>query len=70
MMADTLDLRNALFLDRFSEFLDGRGVVAAAKHEILPDEDAELITGIIEDVLFPDTTTPDSGIKCQLPTWM
>jgi hypothetical protein len=44
-----------------SELLDGSRIVTATKHEVLPDEDAELIAGIVEGVLFPDTTTPDSG---------
>ena len=35
-------------------------VVAAAKHEILPDENSILITCIIECLLFVDTTTPDT----------
>jgi hypothetical protein len=61
MVSDAFDLRNTLDLDRLSELFDGSWVVAATKHEVLPDEDAELIAGIVKDVLFPDTTTPDSG---------
>jgi len=65
MMTNALDLCDALGLDRVSERFDRSWVVSATEHEILPDEDAQLITGIVEDVFFPNTTTPDSA-KSQL----
>ena len=66
-MADALDLRNTLGLDGLSVLLDGCGIVTASEHEVLPDEDTEFVAGIVEDVLLPDTTTPDSGSKDQSP---
>jgi hypothetical protein len=68
MMANALNLRNTLGLDRISELLDGSRVITATKHEVLPDKNAELIAGIVENILFPDTTTPDSDSKGKLAT--
>lgn len=60
MVADAFDLRNTFGFDGFPVLLDGSRVVTTTKHEVLPDEDAELVAGIVEDVLFPDTTAPNS----------
>jgi hypothetical protein len=57
MVSQAADVRCALVLDRLQDFLERR-IIAAPKHEILPDKNAELITDIVEYVLFPDTTSP------------
>lgn len=67
-MADSLNLRNALGLDGVSKLFDGSRVVAATEHEVLPNKNTELVAGIVENVLFPNTTTPDSGNEGQFVT--
>ncbi|KAJ6442770.1 monooxygenase [Purpureocillium lavendulum] len=37
-----------------------RGVVAAAKHKVLPDEDAHLVAGVVEGLVLVDAAAPDA----------
>ena len=61
MMTDTFDLGNTFGLDGIPKLFDRSRIVSTAEHEVLPYEDAELVTDFIEDILFPDTTAPDPG---------
>ena len=59
MVTQSLDLCYAFSLDRVSHIFVC-WVIPATEHEVLPHEDTEFITGLIKDVLFPYTATPDS----------
>lgn len=65
MVAESLDLCHALHFDRLPDLWIG-WVVAATEHEVLPDKDPKFVASVIEDVFFPDATTPNSMSRYQM----
>lgn len=64
-MAESANICHAFFTNRLEEVGPCR-VVAASKHEILPDEDSKLVAKIVEDVLFPNPSAPDSRCSVRI----
>ena len=60
MVPQALHLCDGLGFDGLQEGGPAR-VVAAAEHEVVPDQDPELVAGSVEGVFFPDAAAPDSG---------
>lgn len=59
MVAETAEVGDGFAFDGF-ENLGGGGVVAAAKAKVLPDEDAEFVGNVVKDVVFVDSSCPDT----------
>jgi hypothetical protein len=60
VIAETL---NGLFGFNFDALHDGGvgGVLTASKHEILPDEETELVADVVEDIGFVDTCASETS---------
>ncbi|KAK1856728.1 hypothetical protein CCHR01_00698 [Colletotrichum chrysophilum] len=59
VVAEHLDVLAGLAVDGLQEGGPG-GVVAAAEHKVLPDEDAELVAGVVEGLFLVDAAAPDA----------
>ena len=57
MVAEPLDILGCFALDRLEEIGPGR-IVSTGKSEVLPDKDTKLVTSIVEDIFFINTTSP------------
>lgn len=51
------DISHALLLDRSKHGRKSR-VITTPEHEVLPDQDTQLIAQVVENVLLPDAPTP------------
>ena len=58
-MAEPPHLRLGLGADAVEERGVGR-VHPAAEHEVLPDQDAQLVAGVVEGVVLVDAAAPDA----------
>jgi len=47
-----------------------RRVVAAGKHEVLPDHDPELVARVVEGVILVDASAPDSVVSVSVRLWV
>ena len=61
-MSQAADVQNALVLDRLQD-LWVCGIIAATEHEILPDENAQLVADIVEYVFFPNAASPYPRVR-------
>lgn len=59
VVAKPHDVFPGLALDRGEE-AGVRGVVAAGKHEVLPDQDPHLVAGVVEGLVLVDAAAPDA----------
>lgn len=59
VVTQKLDVLVGFALDGLEKGRPGR-VVAAAEHEVLPYENAELVAGVVKGLLFVDTAAPDA----------
>lgn len=56
-MAKPLDILGCFALNGFEEIRPGR-IISTAKSKVLPDKDAKLVTSIVENILFINSTPP------------
>lgn len=57
------DVLYSLLANRFDKFWPHR-IVSAAKHEVLPHQNAHVIAAVIESIVFVDATSPNSDTNC------
>lgn len=59
MVSQALDVVDCLLTDRL-EYRRPCWVIATAEHEVLPNQHAQLVTGLVESIVLVDTAAPDT----------